>query len=142
MEIRLSDEVCVELIVPSGFLNMNLETPFPPPSLCHSGLWHTPGTADQTELEFSSIRHRLMGFQEAQIVNNAPAMTETWVRSLWWEDALEEGMATHSSILAWRTPMDRGAWRAPVHGVTKSRTRQQYTRLNMAITLQYFNETV
>ena len=53
MEIRLNDEVCVELTVPSVFLNMNLETPFPPPSLCHSGLWHTPGTADQTELEFS-----------------------------------------------------------------------------------------
>ena len=34
---------------------------------------------------------------------------ETWVRSLGWEDPLEEGMATHSSILAWRIPMDRGA---------------------------------
>ena len=42
-------------------------------------------------------------------------MQETWVRSLGWEDALEEGMATHSSILAWRTPMDRGSWRAVVH---------------------------
>ena len=39
-----------------------------------------------------------------------------------WEDALEEGMATHSSILAWRIPMDRGAWRAAVHGVAKSHT--------------------
>ena len=38
------------------------------------------------------------------------------------EDPLEEGMATHSSILAWRIPMDRGAWRAAVRGVTKSRT--------------------
>ena len=38
------------------------------------------------------------------------------------EDALEEGMATHFSILAWRIPMDRGAWRATVHGVTKSQT--------------------
>ena len=36
------------------------------------------------------------------------------------EDPLEEGMATHSSILAWRIPMDRGAWRATVHGVLKS----------------------
>ena len=42
----------------------------------------------------------------------------TWVRSLGWEDPLEEGMATHSSILA----MDRGAWGATVHGVTKSWT--------------------
>ena len=40
---------------------------------------------------------------------NAPAMLETWVRSLGWEHPLEEGMATHSSILAWRIPMDRGA---------------------------------
>ena len=55
-----------------------------------------------------------------QQVKNQPAMWETWVRSLGWEDPLEEGMATHSSILAWRIPMDRGAWRAMVHGVTKS----------------------
>ena len=42
-----------------------------------------------------------------------------WVRSLGQEDPLEEDMATHSSILAWRIPTDRGAWRATVHGVTK-----------------------
>jgi len=41
------------------------------------------------------------------------------------EDALEEGMAAHSSTLAWRVPMDRGAWRAAVHGVAHSRTRLQ-----------------
>ena len=40
----------------------------------------------------------------AQIVKKPPAMQETWVRSLGWEDPLEEGMATHSSILAWRIP--------------------------------------
>ena len=44
-----------------------------------------------------------------------------WVRSLGWEGPLEEGMATHSSILAWRIPMDRGAWQATVDGVAKSR---------------------
>ena len=38
-----------------------------------------------------------------------PAMWETWVQSLGWEDPLEEGMATQASILAWRLPMDRGA---------------------------------
>ena len=43
----------------------------------------------------------------AQMVKNLPALWETWVRSLGWEDPLEEGMATHSSILAWRIPMDR-----------------------------------
>ena len=58
----------------------------------------------------------------AQMVKNLPAMQETWVRSLGMEDPLEEGMATHSSILTWRTPMDRGAWWATVHGVTKNRT--------------------
>ena len=47
----------------------------------------------------------------AQMVKNPPAVWETWVRSLGWEDPLEEGMATHSSILAWRILMDRGAWR-------------------------------
>ena len=53
---------------------------------------------------------------------NLPAMLETWLRSLGWEDPLEEGMATHSSILAWRIPMDRGAWWATVRGVARSRT--------------------
>ena len=40
----------------------------------------------------------------AQLVKNPPAMWETWVRSLGWEYPLEKGMATHSSILAWRIP--------------------------------------
>ena len=50
------------------------------------------------------------------MVKNLPAMRETWVRSLSWEDSLEDGTATYSSILAWRIPMDRGAWWAMVHG--------------------------
>jgi len=58
----------------------------------------------------------------AQTVKNPPAMRETWVRSLSWEDPLEEGVATHTSISAWRIPTDGGAW-AIVHGVTKSPTR-------------------
>ena len=58
-----------------------------------------------------------------QMVENLPAMQETLVRSLGWEDPLEEGMATHSSILAWRIPMDRGAWWAIVHGIAKSDTK-------------------
>ena len=48
----------------------------------------------------------------AQIVKNPPAMWDTWVRSLGWEDPLEEGMATHSSIVAWRILVDRGVWQA------------------------------
>ena len=46
----------------------------------------------------------------AQMTKNLPAMQETYVQSLGWEDPLEVGMATHSSILAWRIPMDRGDW--------------------------------
>ena len=57
-----------------------------------------------------------------QTVKNLPAMQDTWVPSLRWEDPLEKGMATHSSILAWEIPMDRGAWQATVHGVAKSWT--------------------
>ena len=49
-------------------------------------------------------------------------MRETQDRFPGQEDPLEKGMATHSSILAWRIPMDRGAWRATVHGVAESWT--------------------
>ena len=55
----------------------------------------------------------------AQRVKHLPAMQETWVRSLGGEDPLEKEMATHSSILAWRNPMDGGAWWATGHGVTE-----------------------
>ena len=57
-------------------------------------------------------------FLVAQMAKNLPAVWETWVWFLDWEDPLEEGMATHSSILTWSIPMDRGAWRTTVHGVT------------------------
>ena len=56
------------------------------------------------------------------MVKSLPVVQETWVPSLGWEDPLEENMTTHSSILGWRNPMDRGAWQAIVHGVAKSRT--------------------
>ena len=56
----------------------------------------------------------------AQTVKNLPTMQETRVWSLGWEDPLEKGLTTHSSILAWRIPMDRGAWWATVHGVAES----------------------
>ena len=58
----------------------------------------------------------------AQSVKNMPAVQETWVQPLGWKDPLEEGMATHSSILAWEIPMDRGAWQATVHWVAKNQT--------------------
>ena len=53
-----------------------------------------------------------------QTVKNPPAVWETWVQSVGLEDPLEEGMATHSSILSWRISMDREAWWAIVHDVT------------------------
>ena len=52
-------------------------------------------------------------------------MPETWFRSLFWQDPLDEVMATHSSILAWRIPMDEGAWRA-----TQSMGFQSWTQLS------------
>ena len=61
----------------------------------------------------------------AHTVKNLPAMRETWVQSLGWEDPVEEGMVTNSSILSWRIPTDRGAWQAMVHGVAESDTTEQ-----------------
>ena len=58
----------------------------------------------------------------SQLVKDLPGRQDTWVPSLGWEDPLEEGMATHSSILAWRIAMERGARWAAVHGVEKSQT--------------------
>ena len=66
----------------------------------------------------------------AQMVKNLPAMEETQGR----EDPLEKEMLTHSSLLAWRSPMDRGAWRATLHGVAKRRTQlsdQYYLPLHL-----------
>ena len=70
----------------------------------------------------SYLTYSVPGFPGAQTGRNLPAMQETWVQILGWEDPLEEGIATHSSILAWRILIDRGAWLATVHGFTKSQT--------------------
>ena len=55
------------------------------------------------------------------MVKNPPVMPETAVRSLGWENPPEQGMATDSSILAWRISMDKGAWQATVHGSQRVR---------------------
>ena len=73
--------------------------------------------------------------QVAQTVKNLPAVRETWVWSLGWEDPLVEGMATHSSVLAWRTHGQRSL-AGTVHGVAESWTRLRffshtYTPLNV-----------
>ena len=65
------------------------------------------------------------GFSGALVIKNPPANVGNVrheVQSLGQEDPLEEGMASHSSILAWRIPMDREAWRATVQRVAKSQT--------------------
>ena len=62
-----------------------------------------------------------MSFPVAQLAKNLPAMQETWVRLLVKEDPLEKEMATHSSIICLENPMDRGTWRAAVHGFARVR---------------------
>ena len=80
------------------------------------GLGRTPGEGIGYPLQYSRAS------LAAQTVKNLLAMQDTWVRSLGWDNPLEESMTTHSSILAWRILMDRGAWRATVRGVAKSWT--------------------
>ena len=80
-----------------------------------------PGWEDPLEKGLATCSSIMVSLV-AQTVKTLPAMRETWVRSLGWEDPLEKGMATHSCILAWRIPMDRGAWQTTVHGVAKSQT--------------------
>ena len=58
-------------------------------------------------------------YMVAQTVKNQPTMWETQVQSLGWENPLKEDMATHFSLLAWRIPMDKGAWQATDYGITK-----------------------
>ena len=74
----------------------------------------------------------------AQLVKNAPAMRETWIPSLGWEDPLEKGSVTHSSILAWRI-----SWTVCiVRGVATSKTRLSDFHFNSALypSLQYLTE--
>ena len=61
-------------------------------------------------------------FPDTSVGNESACSAGDLGSSLGLEDPVEEGMATHSSILAWRILMDRGAWQAAVHGVTKSWT--------------------
>ena len=76
-----------------------------------------------TPTAWHSVRYVLivLGFPGSQPIKNPPAMQKTWLQSLSQEDPLEKEMATHSSILAWRNPVDRGAWWATVCGFAKNR---------------------
>ena len=84
-------------------------------------------------LSSSSSRASLV----ARMVKNLPAVQKTQVRSLGQEDPLEKEMATHSSVLAWENPMDRGALQATVHGIAKSRT--QLKRHSSSSSRHYLN---
>ena len=91
------------------------------------GLERSPGEGIGYSLQYS------WASLVAQMVKNPSATWYMWARYLGWEDPLEEGMATHSSVHALRIPIDRGAWRATVidrgawratvHGIAKSRTQ-------------------
>ena len=71
--------------------------------------------------------YNIWAFLVAQMVKNPPAVWEIWVRSLGWEDLLEEGMVTHSSILAWRiTWTEESGGLQLVHRVAKSWTRLKW----------------
>ena len=83
-----------------------------------SGLGRFPGEGIGYPLWYSWA-----SAQMAQMVKNPHATYETWVQSLSLEDPLEEGVATHFSLLAWRIPMDSGAQQPPGHGIAKSQTR-------------------
>ena len=69
-----------------------------------------------------SRSHKIIdrGFPGGSVVKDPPVMQETHLQSLGWEDILEKGMDTNSSILAWRIPMDREALQITINGVTKS----------------------
>ena len=69
------------------------------------------------------ITHKSIAYFVDKCLKNLPAMWETQVRSMVWEDRLEKGMTTHSSILAWKIPWteEPGAWQTTVHGLQRVR---------------------
>ena len=76
----------------------------------------------ETKTEIHDFLRPPPGFPSGPMVKNPLAKQETQVCSLGREDPPEEGMAIHSSILAWEIPVDSGTWRVTVHGVEKSQT--------------------
>ena len=66
-------------------------------------------------------------------------MQDTRVQSMGWEDTLEEDMATHCSIRAWRIPTNRGAWWATVHGAAESYMTEQLSTLYILFLKQVLN---
>ena len=80
---------------------------------------------DWSDLAAAAAASGCSGFPGGSAVKNMPAMWETQVGSLGWEDPLEEGMATHSKYSCLEYPMDRGDWQAAAHRVAEVRTQQK-----------------
>ena len=97
------------------------------------GIWWLD-TPSSSQRKINSFKY-ICGFPSGSGIKNLSVMQETWVWSLGWEVPLEKEMATHSSILAWEIPMDRGAWQDMVHGVTK---RVGHYLVNILYTYMWF----
>ena len=97
--------------------SLGWENPLEKGVATHSSIlaWRIPCTEEPESYDWTSL--------VAQMVKNLPAMGETWVRSLGWEDLLEKGKATHSSILVWRILWTEEPGRLQFHGVAKSQTQ-------------------
>ena len=81
-------------------------------------------------------------FPGVSVVKNSPTKQETQFQSLGREDLLEKEMVIHSSILAWENPMDRGAWQAIDHGVTRAKhdfVTKQHSRLVILHIMSFFH---
>ena len=82
-----------------------------------SGLGRSPGEGIDYSFQYS------WASLVTQTVKTLSEMQETWVQFLGWGNPLEESMTTHTSILAWRIPTDKGSWQATIHGVANSLTQ-------------------
>ena len=92
-----------------------------------------PGLGRSTEVGIGYPLQYSWASLVAQLVKNPATMQETWVRSLGWEDPLEKGKATHSSILAWRIP--RLPWRIP--GIVHGGHKESYTTEQLSLSLSF-----
>ena len=86
---------------------------------------------------FDSNYTHPQGFPNGSVVENLPAMQETQAQSLGWDYPLEKSLATHSSTLARRIPMDRGAWWATIHGIAALETTEvtEHASIHIHITI-------
>ena len=123
---------CVRLLRPQGLQDARLLCPWDPPGTNTGGIFHTqgsnPGLLGSHRrwilLNFIFIFYDFMASLVAQSVKNLPAVQETQVQFLGWEDPLEKEMATHSSILAWRIPWTEEPGRLQSLGSQESDTTQ------------------